>query len=108
MFGRDMILNTACQADWQAIRQRKQSVIKKNNEKENSERIPHAHGVGDKFLLEKDANECELNTEGPCEVTAVNENGALRFKKGTVTDDANIGCCAPHCEKESAAQWVVT
>jgi len=103
-----MILNLKHEADWQAIRQRKQSVIKKNDEKENSERIPHMHGVGDKFLLEKDANECELNTEGPCEVIAVNDDGTLRFKKGTVIDDANIRRCTPCHEKESTAQWVVT
>ena len=70
--------------------------------KENRKRIPHVCGVGDKFLLEKDANKCELNNEGSCDATAVNENGTLRCKKGTVIDDANVRCCAPHCERESA------
>jgi len=108
VFGRDMILNITYQADWQAIRQRKQSVIKKNNEKENSKRIPHVCGVGDKFLLEKDANKHKLDDEGPCDAIAANDNGALKHKKGTVIDDANVGCCIPHCEKESTAQWVAT
>ena len=108
VFGHDVILNLQCQADWQAIKQHKQSVINENNLKENSKRIPHMHGVGDKFLLEKDANECELNAEGPCEATAVNENGTLRSKKGTVIDDANIGRCTPCYEKESATQQAVT
>ena len=108
VFGRDMILNMTCQADWQAIRQRKQSVIKKNDRNENHKRIPHACGVGDKFLLEKDANECELNTEGPCKAMAVNENGTLHCKKGTVIDDVSVRRCTPHCEKESATQQAVT
>jgi len=108
VFGWDMILSVTHQADWQAIRQRKQSVIDKNNMNENRKRIPHAHGVGDKFLLEKDANKCELNAEGPCKAMAVNDNGTLHCEKGTVIDDANVRRCTPHCEKESTAQWEVT
>ena len=97
-----------CQADWQAIRQRKQSVINKNDKNENCKRIPHAHGVGDKFLLEKDANKCELNAEGPCKAMAVNENGTLCHKKGMVIDDVNIRRCTPHYERESTVQWIAT
>ena len=108
VFGRDMILNMTCQADWQAIRQRKQSVINENDRNENRKRIPHACGVGDKFLLEKDANECEPNAEGPCKAMAVNESGTLRCEKGMVIDDANIRRCTPHHERESTVQWVVT
>ena len=65
VFGCDMIMNLKCEADWQAIRQCKQSVTDKTYLKESSKRIPHMHGVGDKFLLEKDANECKLNDKGP-------------------------------------------
>ena len=108
VFGCDMIMNLKCEADWQAIRQRKQSVINKNNVKENSERIPHAHGVGDKFLLEKDANECELNAEGPHEAMAVNDNGTLCHEKGMVIDDVSVRRCTPCYERESAMQWTVT
>ena len=61
VFGCDMILNLKHEADWQAIRQHKQSVINRNDMKENSKRSPHVCGVRDKFLLEKDANKHELN-----------------------------------------------
>ena len=108
VFGWDMILNLTCKADWQAIRQHKQSVTNKNNMKENCKRVPHAHGVGDKFLLEKDANKHELDNEGPCDAMAANDNGAPKHKKGTVIDDVNIRRCIPHHEKESATQQVVT
>ena len=77
-----MILNLKFEADWQAIKQRKQSVINKNNLKENSERIPHMHGVGDKLFLEKDANKHELNDEGPHKVIAVNNDGTPSYEKG--------------------------
>ena len=103
-----MIMNLKCEADWQAIRQCKQSVINKNNVKENSKRVLHAHGVGDKFLLEKDANKCKLDNEGPHDVTAANDNGTLKCKKGTVIDDANVRRCIPHHDKESTAQQAVT
>ena len=75
---------------------------------ENCKRIPHACGVGDKFLLEKDANKCEPNDEGPCDAMAANENGTLRCKKGTVIDDVNIRRCTPCYERESTAQWAAT
>ena len=104
VFGRGMIMNLKCEADWQAIRQHKQSVTNENDLKENSKRIPHVHGVGDKFLLEKDANKHELNDEGPCKVIAVNSNCTLTCKKGIEIDKANVRCCIPCHKKKSATQ----
>jgi len=100
VFGHGMILNLQHQVDWQAIKWHKQTVINKNNLKENSKRIPHTHGVGDKCLLEKDASGCKLNNKGPCKVVAVNNNGTLSCKKGIELDSVNTRCCVPHCEKK--------
>ena len=41
VFGRDAIINTKFIADWDYIRQRKQNIIRNNNERENAKRIPH-------------------------------------------------------------------
>ena len=43
VFGRDMILNIQHTANWKAIKDRKQQIIKKNNLRENRTRIPHTY-----------------------------------------------------------------
>jgi hypothetical protein len=50
VFGRDMIWDMACVADWQHIKQRKQTLINENNKKENQKRIDHDHAIGDSIL----------------------------------------------------------
>jgi transposase InsO family protein len=41
VFGRDAMLNIKFEANWTAIKQYKQQIIKKNNTNENARRIPH-------------------------------------------------------------------
>ena len=43
VFGRDAILNTRFEADWNIIRQRKQNMIQKNNQRENKRRVNHQY-----------------------------------------------------------------
>ena len=95
IFCHDVILNLKHKADWQAIKQHKQTIISKNDFKENSKRVPHTCGAGDKFLIERDANECKLNNKGPCKVTAVNDDGTPFCKKGIEIDNVNIRHCVP-------------
>jgi hypothetical protein len=45
VFGRDMIWDTAHVADWQCIKQRKQTLINKNNKKENQKRIDYDYAI---------------------------------------------------------------
>ena len=52
VFGRDAIINTKSIADWDYIRQSKQTVIH-NNERENAKRIPHTYQIGDRIMLKK-------------------------------------------------------
>ena len=40
VFGKDAILNTTFQANWKYIKHRKQKLIHKDNQRENSRRIP--------------------------------------------------------------------
>ena len=53
VFGRDAILNTKFNADWNYIRARKQKIINQNNPRENSKRAPHTYRVGDKVLFKQ-------------------------------------------------------
>ena len=98
VFGRDMILNIQHEADWQAIKDRKQRLINYNNQRENSKRIPHTYRVGDKFILKKDANKYETDKEGPYDVLQVNTNGTIVYQKGAVIDTVNIRRCTPYYE----------
>ena len=53
VFGRDMIFNILHIADWEYIKQRKQQMIHKNNQRENSNHIEHTYKVGDKGLVRR-------------------------------------------------------
>ena len=50
VFGRDAILNTTFEANWKQIKERKQSVIHKNNKAENKKRFAHEYQAGDQVL----------------------------------------------------------
>ena len=46
VFGRDAILNTKFEANWELIRKNKQRKIKYNNEQENKKRKDYTYQVG--------------------------------------------------------------
>ena len=48
VFGRDAILNINQEANWQLIKQRKQALINKGNQKENRQRQSHMYHTGGK------------------------------------------------------------
>ena len=74
VFSRDAIINI----NWQFIKQRKQVIINKANQKENRRRQSHVYHTGDKII--QDAYVC-LYT-----VTEVRNNGTVCIRKGSVTD----------------------
>eukprot|EP00957_Ditylum_brightwellii_P078292 5952610-Ditylum_brightwellii.AAC.1 len=47
----DTILNVEHEADWNYIKQRRESLIRKSNEQENKKRKTHNYQIGDKVLL---------------------------------------------------------
>ena len=81
VFGRDAILNIPFEADWQLIKRRRQERIRRDNERENTKRIPHKYEVGDQVLVTADALDKFSTTPymGPYEVKEVNTNGTLRY-----------------------------
>mgnify|MGYP000473878471 FL=1 len=88
VFGRDAILNTRHEADWKIIKDRKQRLINRGNERENKNRKDHTYRVGDKVLL-KNEWKTKFNQDaykGPYTITAVRDNGTVRARKGRVTD----------------------
>jgi transposase InsO family protein len=102
VFGRDMILNIQHKADWTAIKARKQQLIRKNNQIENSKRIPYTYRVGDLVMLENHrANKYEQPYKGPYTIRRVNTNGTVRLQMGAVTDTVNIRRIHPYKTSDS-------
>ena len=100
VFGRDAIFNIPFKANWDAIRQRKQDIIDKNNEKENQKRKPHQYKVGD-LILVKNYSKTKYGQAqyvGPYSVTRVNDNGTLRYQNGIIIDVVNIRNAVPYHE----------
>ena len=91
VFGRDMIFNIKHVANWQAIKQKKQQIIQKNNKRENAKRIPHEYRIGDLVLLTRNQpNKYERPYEGPYKIEEVLTNGTVCLKKGVVIETVNI------------------
>jgi hypothetical protein len=89
VFGRDAILNIKHTSNWEHIRQQKQT---RNLD-------GHACSLGDKILVKARKNsKHELECDGPYEITQVNDNGTVRFQKGTVNDVTNIRRIKPFHE----------
>jgi hypothetical protein len=97
VFGRDMIFNIKHKANWEFIRQKKQNLIDKNNERENAGRIPHVYNIGDKVLLKRGTeNKYEAPYTGPFLVEQINNNGTVRLTVKSVTDTYNIRRLIPY------------
>ena len=105
VFGRDMIMNINHTANWEVIRQRKQKLINKNNERENAKRVPHEYARGGKILLRKGTeNKYEQPYSGPHPVLRTYDNGAIKIQKGAVTEIVNIRRITPYVEPETFDQ----
>ena len=70
VFGRDAILNTQFKADWHYIKNKKQSIVHKNNQRENAGCIPHKYKPGDKvlFYTKPTSKYGHDPWEGPCTI----------------------------------------
>jgi transposase InsO family protein len=100
VFGRDAIMNSAFEADWNFIRQRKQDLIRKNNLRENAKRISHEYKVNDKVLMSTTGLSKYSNDPwtGPYTITKVNTNGTIQIRNGIVTELVNIRLVKPFFE----------
>lgn len=100
IFGRDAILNTKFEANWQMIRHQKQRRINKNNKAENDKRKPYEYSIGQKVMILQDPSR-KFGTnayKGPYEITHINNNGTVRLKIGPVHQTYNIRNIHPYNE----------
>ena len=91
-------MNITHEANWKLIRERKQKLIKYNNDKENRTRKVHKYKIDDLVLIKNEQSTKYGNTaySGPYTVTSVNNNGTLHVRKGIVTDVINIRNVYPY------------
>jgi transposase InsO family protein len=100
VFGRDAILNVQFEANWNLIRERKQRIIRKNNEAENAKRIPHIYHINDKVLF-KEIEKSKYGSDpwtGPCIIRQVRDNGTVTIQRGPVIETVNIRLIKPYKE----------
>ena len=98
VFGRDAILNTKFQANWNYIKNSKQKLIQKNNERENAKRKNYQYAIG-QMVLVKDEQRRKFGQNayiGPYAIENVNDNGTVRIRKGNVSDIINIRQIKPY------------
>jgi len=100
VFGRDAMLNVQFQADWQIIRQMKQSKIHQNNMRENQKRIPHEYKLADKvwYQIQTKGKFSDNPYKGPYEITKVNSNGTVQLHMGAIYETVNIHLLKPYQE----------
>jgi transposase InsO family protein len=100
VFGRDAILNTKFEANWQMIRHQKQTRINKNTTAENAKRKPYEYSIGQKVMILQDPSR-KFGTDaykGPYEITQINNNGTVRLRIGAVQQTYNIRNIHPYHE----------
>jgi hypothetical protein len=104
VFSRDAIRNVKHEADWLEIKQRKERLILKNNERENAKRKAYTYSVGDKVSIKQEPNRKfgSDRYKGPYEVVQVFNNGTIRLKqsnartRGAVYQTWNIRNVVPY------------
>ena len=100
VFGRDAILDIEYQANWDAIKNRKQLMIHKNNQRENAARIPYTYQVNEKVLYKKvyKSKFGEAPFKGPYKIVQVNDNGTVHLRMGPIVERVNIRLIKPYKE----------
>jgi len=105
VFGRDAILNTTFEANWEVIRDRKQKRINYNNKRENAKRIAHEYQINNKVLVrDKAPNQVDnkfgnAEWEGPFKIVSIDKtNGTVKIQDGSLIRSINMRKLKPFVE----------
>jgi hypothetical protein len=100
VFGQDMIWDMAHVADWQRVKQCEQTLIDKNNKRENTERVNHDCAVGNSILkIEAGTLTMEQPRKGPFNVICARADGTVATQKSPIKERLNIQQTTPHVEQ---------
>lgn len=100
-FQRDMILNIPFIADLNNIRNRRQEIVNRSNDRENANRLDYNYQVGDWILIRSDAHQVVQKLEerwfGPFQITQVHVNGNVTIRRRPgVVERINIRRIKPY------------
>ena len=100
VYGRDMIFHRSQVPNWDLIRRQKQTLIDKNNKRENSKRTPHEYRVGDKVLYQRRSRTKQKHDrpyDGPFIILKVHNNGNVTLQRNDkVKQRCNIRLIHPY------------
>ena len=102
VFGRDMFSPVSVDVDWNAIREKKQLRINKNNNRENQKGIPHIYKKGDYVTLQKPGilQHLAIPREEPFKVMKHNNNGSIVIAKAPAKfKNVNVRRATPYNRK---------
>eukprot|EP00957_Ditylum_brightwellii_P067500 5124600-Ditylum_brightwellii.AAC.1 len=101
VFGREAILNVNHEVDWSHIKQRREDLIRKNNEQENKKMKTHNYQIGDNVLLTGNrATKYGTNAyNGPYSIAQINSNGKVKIRMNRVTDVVSLRNIKSYYEK---------
>ena len=104
IFGRDMLFDIPCVADWYKIGEYRQVQTDRNTARENSRRYDYDYEVGQKILIKKDGKlrKGESLYEGPYTITQVHTNGTIRVQRGSCSERLNIRRVTPYHEESAS------
>jgi hypothetical protein len=79
VFRRDAVLNLKFQATWKYIKERKEKLILKSNERENKKRIAYKYGPGQKVVLKARYKGKYVGNmfDGPYIISHMHSNGTI-------------------------------
>ena len=84
-FQRNMILNLPFIADLNNIRDRRQEVVNRSNQRENDNRVDYNYQVGNLVLVIADSyrttSKLDVRFEGPFQITQVHVNGTVTIRR---------------------------
>ena len=81
-FHRDMLLNVPVIADLQAIQEKRQQLVARNNQRQNARRHTHTYNINDLVLLAiPTPKKLQERFQGPYKILQVHNNGTLTIKR---------------------------
>ena len=92
VFGRDMLFNIRKVINWKLITDRKREQVRRDNDRENSQRIPHEYQIGDKVVRLKRGikRKYSKHKSEPYQVREIHTNGTITIVRGAKHKTLNI------------------
>ena len=105
VFNKDMIMQMHINIDWEKLKRKRIIATKKNNLRENKNRIDHEYQIGEQILIVRKRSDrntqqkLNLPTEGPYCITKTFKNGTVEIDRKGYLERINIRRIKPYRQK---------